>query len=171
MEEGLFTLGRGGHHRALCRGGLVHTWHGASCVGLVGKHARKEACREKLWQEVPGTEQQGLRVGVVAGSRVARGECRKTAGVGASGLGRGGGECVGRWDIPVGIPNDRLLAEASHLNLRKLASSQRRWPWLPHLIMSRPECWTTSGAKCSGKYRQRCRFGWHSHEAPSREGG
>lgn len=69
--------------------------------GLVGKHAKEEACREKLWQEVPGTE-QGLRVGSGGREQGCHGECRKTAGVGASGLGGGGGGVRGALGHPSG---------------------------------------------------------------------
>lgn len=79
----------------------------------------------------------------MAGSRVATVSAGRQLVWGHRGWAEEEAGCVGRWDIPVGIPNDRLLAER-HLNLRKLASSHADGRGCPHLIISRPECWTTS---------------------------
>ena len=75
------------------------------------------------------------------------GEGRKTAGVEAAG--GGGSRMWGTWgagDIPVEIPNGSLQAKQHGRSLkpRKLPSSSADGCGCPHLIMSCPECWTTS---------------------------
>lgn len=82
--------------------------------GFVGKQLQ----REKLWQEVPGTE-RGLNVDSGGQEQGRHGEGRKTAGVGAAG--GGGRRMWDAWDagdIPVEIPNGSLQAEQHGRSLK-----------------------------------------------------